>query len=239
VGYREFSPPRDLASLVECAWAIDAPTPPGPVLPDGCMDLIRMDGTIVVAGPDTAAATVGQREPVAGLRFRPGALPRLLGVPASELRNTRVALDQVVTVASPRSLINLTRQLGHASSGSQTAPWSVDMLHRLTARLSAGDAVDEVAEDAGWTSRTLRRHCHAVYGYGPATLRRVLRFRRAVQLLRTGTPVAQTAALTGYADQPHLSREVREFAGVAPGELAQSSGANRSTVVPSGSVTDA
>jgi hypothetical protein len=52
------------------------------------MDLIRMSGSVVVAGPDTSAfVNPSERESFVGLRFRPGALPRLLGVPAAELRN--------------------------------------------------------------------------------------------------------------------------------------------------------
>ena len=75
----------------------------------------------------------------------------------------------------------------------------------------------------------------AVYGYGPATLRRVLRFREAVRLLRSGHTVADAAAQVGYADQSHLSRQVRELAGVPAGRLY--SGAKRSIEVPSGSST--
>ena len=73
--------------------------------------------------------------------------------------------------------------------------------------------------------------------YAPAVLRRVLRFRRATDLLYAGVPLAEAAARAGYADQPHLSREVRLLAGVAPRQLA--SGANRSTPLPSGSFTTA
>ena len=74
----------------------------------------------------------------------------------------------------------------------------------------------------GWTTRTLHRRCLAAFGYGPSVLRRVLRFRRAVALLRAGVAPAEVAAQAGYADQPHLSREVREFAGVSPARLALS-----------------
>src|SRR5688572_24080384 len=79
VGYREFSPPTGLSDLVECAWVVDGPPGPVHVLPDGCMDLIRMDGRITVAGPDTApSVSPREGEPFVGLRFRPGVLPRLL-----------------------------------------------------------------------------------------------------------------------------------------------------------------
>lgn len=50
-------------------------------------------------------------------------------------------------------------------------------------------------------------------------LRRVLRLRRAVDLLRAGVAPAEVAARAGYADQPHLSREVRALAGRSPGQF--------------------
>jgi len=111
-------------------------------------------------------------------------------------------------------------------------------LSHVTGALAGGAAVSHVAGQVGWSARTLQRQCTVVYGYGPATLRRILRFRRAVRLLGDGLPSTEVAARAGYADQPHLHREVRELAGVPLASLRQdSSGANRSTQLPSGSAT--
>jgi AraC-like DNA-binding protein len=119
----------------------------------------------------------------------------------------------------------------------ETAPWSLPLLSRVTASLSAGSAVTDIAREVGWSSRTMQRQCSAVYGYGPATLRRILRFRRAVRLLDDGLPYIEVAARAGYADQPHLHREVRELAGVPLAAMRQDSGANKSAQLPSGSAT--
>jgi AraC-like DNA-binding protein len=201
------------------------------------MDLIRMDGRIVVAGPDTVASVSPRDEdPFSGLRFRPGALPRLLGVPAYELRNDRVPLRDLRT-QPPRtgSLVELAVDLASEGPAAETAPWPLPLLRHVTGRLAAGSGVAGLAREVGFSSRTLQRHCAAVYGYGPATLRRVLRFRRAVRLLEDGLPFAEVAAFAGYADQPHLHREIRELAGVSASQFV--SGANTSTQLPSGSVT--
>jgi AraC-like DNA-binding protein len=204
------------------------------------MDLIRMDGRIIVAGPDTGAS-VSQHgaEPFVGLRFRPGMLPRLLGVPAAELRNTRVPLaDLGVPAAQPGSLVELTTALASDAPSSETAPWSMAVLGHVTRSFAGGAAVARVADQIGWSSRTLQRQCTAVYGYGPATLRRILRFRRALQLMDRGASYAEAAAAAGYSDQPHLYREMRDLSGTGLSSLRQdSSGANRSTQVPSGSAT--
>jgi methylphosphotriester-DNA--protein-cysteine methyltransferase len=101
----------------------------------------------------------------------------------------------------------------------ETAPWSLATLHRVTHRFAAGAGVAGVADEIGWAARTMQRQCDAVYGYGPATLRRILRVRAAVALLRSGRSTAEAAATAGCADRPHLHRDVREFAGTSVGAL--------------------
>ncbi|MGE0838527.1 DUF6597 domain-containing transcriptional factor [Pseudonocardia sp.] len=231
-GYRELPAPPSLRSEVECGWRAGVPadaTPvDGNVLPDGCMDLMWIDGHVVVAGPDTTAHPV-HRSPGSlthGLRLHPGAAPALLGVPATELRNLRVPLTELAPTAARRTaaavddgrdplaaLADLARRL-RAEHG---AP---DPAVRAAARhIAAGRSVADTADTMGWTLRTLYRRAAAAFGYGPATLRRVLRFRVAVALLAAGRAPADVAAHAGYADQPHLSREVRDLAGVTVGTL--------------------
>jgi len=240
VGYREFSPPAALRDLIECAWVVDGPPEAVRVLPDGCMDLMRIDGRIIVAGPDTrASVSPHDGEPFVGLRFHPGVLPRLLGVPAADLRNDRVALTELRSgFPRRRTLTEVAAVLASNEPRPETAPWSLALLGRVTRSLAVGSAVADVAREIGWSNRTIQRQCTSVYGYGPATLRRILRFRRAVLLLGDGLPPTEVAARTGYADQPHLHREVRDLAGVPVASLRQeSNGANRSTQLPSGSAT--
>lgn len=239
MGYRETAPPLELADLVETAWSADGGGDVR-VLPDGCMDLIRMGDRIVVAGTDaTAMVTTRGPEAASGLRFRPGVLPRLLGVPAAELVDQRVPLDELCSVADGLELAEIAGELAAKPPRTETAPWRLTTLRHVTARLGAGAPVAQVAGETGWSTRTLQRQCNAVYGYGPATLRRVLRFRRAVTLVRSGLPLAEVSSRAGYADQPHLHREVREFAGLTATALTEryANGANRSTDVPSGSTT--
>ncbi|KWX57183.1 AraC family transcriptional regulator [Mycobacterium sp. NAZ190054] len=235
MGYREFPAPAPLHDLAECVWVGEGARR-ARILPDGCMDLIEMDGTVMIAGPDTSAFISEQHCPVAtGIRFRPGALPRLLGVPAGEFRGARVALDAVRPDAAAGSVQAAAARLVRGAATRETAPWPLAQLTHVTTRFAAGASVQSVADEMGWSARNLQRQSFAVYGYGPATLRRILRFRRAVDLLRTGRSVADTAHAVGYADQAHLSRQVRELAGVTAGQLACE--ANRSTDVPSGSST--
>ena len=89
----------------------------------------------------------------------------------------------------------------------------------LAARLAVGRPVGAVAAEVGLGDRALHRRCRHLFGYGPKTLARILRMRRALALARAGTPLAEVAAHAGYADQAHLTRDVRDLAGVPPGVL--------------------
>jgi AraC-like DNA-binding protein len=206
------------------------------VLPDGCMDLLWMDGRPVIAGPDEVAhvhgATAGER--VAGLRFRPGVLPTLLGVPAEELVGRRVPLADVVDTVPWRRVLDpdddplgagdpiaafeallapVLRAAG--STGSSSDHWDL-----VVGALERGVPVAELARSLGYSERHLSRRCRQHIGYGPAHLRRVLRLQRALALRRDGTATALSAVLAGYADASHLHRDVRDLAGAPWSQLS-------------------
>jgi AraC-like DNA-binding protein len=69
----------------------------------------------------------------------------------------------------------------------------------------------------GWGPRQLERQFRDSVGFGPKTLCRLARFHRVVRAVESaggGTPGwARLALQNGYADQSHLAREFREFAG--------------------------
>lgn len=251
--YRELAPdrlPGPVRGLVECAWRAEAPADgvsEQRVLPDGCMDLLLIDGRVHVAGPDTAAhlAHSAPGSVSTGLRFRPGALPALLGVTADALRDLRADLADVLSPASGRPAgTRLTVACGSAGAAHahlddgglapllattvallaaaerDRRPLPEPLPHEALRALGHGMPAAELAARLGVTTRTLHRRCVATLGYGPSVARRVLRFRTAAGLLHAGTAPAEVAARAGYADQPHLSREVRALAGVSPAALA-------------------
>jgi AraC-like DNA-binding protein len=194
------------------------------VLPDGCLDLMWVGGRLVVAGPDTsvqlASSAAGER--FVALRFAHGAGPRILGVPASELVDTRVRLAQLWPGAEVR---RLTERMAEARDPAAVLESiAADRLRRhgppdpvagaIAARLRAGDSVAATADAVSLSARHLHRRCQDLFGYGPKTLARVLRLERALAMARAGTPFATVAATAGYADQAHLAREVKSLAGV-------------------------
>lgn len=78
-----------------------------------------------------------------------------------------------------------------------------------------------MADRLGLSTRQLHRRCLSSFGYGPRRLTRVLRLSRLCDERGSSVPLAQLAHATGYADQAHLSREVRELAGTTPARLVQ------------------
>jgi AraC-like DNA-binding protein len=237
-GYREQSPPAGLLPSVACLWARVVWSETGAVaevLPDACVDLIWEQGHgIFVAGPDTGpvpsvtpAGTV-----LAGVRFVPGAAGPALGLPMSELLNQRVDAADLGTAPAT--------ELARALPGSLAPAQALQVLARMTGALTAegpadpvashaarmlrrpGTRAESVAERLDVSDRQLRRRCRAAVGYGPATLRRVLRFRRFVAWADAGAPggdLAAAAAALGYADQAHLTRECTRLAGLTPAAL--------------------
>lgn len=232
--YREQAAPAALAGVVACLWRTETGRPRQQrVLPDGCMDLIWMAGSVYVAGPDTCAflTTLNPGQVISGVRFRPGAAPAVLGVPAHVLRDQRVRLDELWPGTT---LIERIAQAPHRASALAAAVTSrvtasqhgLEPDHALSAvvaQLRAGSSVAATANALGWTERALHRRCLDAFGYGPSVLRRILRFRMALRLAGKGAPFAITAARAGYADQAHLAREVRALAGVPLGQLVRDS----------------
>lgn len=194
-----------------------------PVLPDGCMDLLWIGGRLLVAGPDTRAETPSGPDggSYAGIRFAPGTAPALLGVPAHELRDRRIALADLWTEALVRELTE--RVAGAADPAAALEDIAVrraadsgppdPAMRSVAAQLDSGRTVAQTAQAVGLGARQLHRRSLAAFGYGPKTLARVLRLQRALALVRTGMPYAEAAFLAGCADQAHLAREMRELGG--------------------------
>jgi AraC-like DNA-binding protein len=92
-------------------------------------------------------------------------------------------------------------------------------LARAWSRLQATGGTIRIAaltDELGCSRRHLAARFREHVGVPPKTIGRILRFRRAVALLRGGAEPAGAAQACGYADQPHLNREFRALAGATP-----------------------
>jgi len=199
------------------------------ILPDGCMDLLLTDRELIVAGPDsrawTGSAEAGTR--YAGIRFAPGTAPGFLGVPARELLNERVLLRDLWSPARSRRLLDRVRSAADPALALEEAAVSLaeeppdrlitHVLRSVRNGMLRGRAgVLDLASSVGLSERQLHRRCLNAFGYGPKMLDRVLRMNVALDQARTGIALADVAVLTGYADQAHLTRDVKALTGVPP-----------------------
>jgi AraC-like DNA-binding protein len=200
--------------------------PPGDgavrVLPDGCLDIIWNDGAVFVAGPDTRTEIVSSPagSHFAALRFADGTGPAVLGVPADELTDREVPLADLWPAAEVRRLAEAPDPVAALEAAALRRWRQPDpAMVALSAGARAGRPVGAIADACGLSPRHLQRRCKTAFGYGPKTLARILRLQRTLALARGGHPFADVSATAGYADQAHLSREVRALAGVPLGVL--------------------
>lgn len=190
------------------------------------MDLIWDGARLFIAGPDTKARwhPSPRDTPYVGLRFSHGLGPGFLGAAANEVRDLSPDLDSVWPSGEARVLgqhvsadpvVALERWLVN-----RAARYEPPQLGGAVFQLAAsGASVTSMADRLGYGTRQLHRRCLPLFGYGPQHLSRVLRFLRALRAARTGLCLAQVAAITGFADQAHLTRDVRDLAGITPARL--------------------
>ena len=228
--YREHPPPPALAAHFLCVWSQVVGPGEQPlshrVLPDGCADLVWIGAAPpVVAGPATRPTliTLAPRTRVLGLRLRPGVVPRVLGLPASDLLDRDTPLADLPRAlrpvgAAPSLAAAQAALLGRLADAGPPDP----LMAAATAWLARHPAgrIEALARRLEIGERRLHRHFVAAIGYGPKTFQRVLRLQRLLALGgRSTAGLAQLAAEAGYADQAHMSREVRALTGRSPTAL--------------------
>jgi AraC-like DNA-binding protein len=174
-----------------------------------------------------------------GVCFRSGVAPSLLGVAASELLDARVRLDQLWGGRAARELAERIScqydddgravELENAARQMVAGAWGLDVVaFEVTDRLRTARTASmrDLARATHLSERQLHRRCAAAFGYGPEFLLRIHRIQRFLQLARDGSGPPRLASLAvdaGYADQPHLTREVRSLMGTTPAQLLRGS----------------
>lgn len=237
--YHERPAAPSLGESFACIWVHQMPktgAPPIIVTPDGNIDLQWIEGAFRVAGPDKGPQTeiLPAGALIIGFRFRPAAAAAWLGVPASDLLDQRVALEELWGAKARRLAAGVRQQGGVASLVSSLeavliahgAAHATDVPMRAAFDLIRhgpppdASLVPWLMRALSMSERTLRRRFDQNFGYGPKTLDRILRYQRFLRLARQSRqPTAIQAAEAGYADQAHLVRESRRMTGNTPLQL--------------------
>lgn len=112
-----------------------------------------------------------------------------------------------------------------ARPGDAPPPWlfrAREAIEDLSA--NPGLQVRDIAALVGVHPVSLARRYRRHFGHSPAAAIRHARISRAIGALTGAVPLADLAAATGYADQSHLTREVRAFYGLPPRRLTAAFG---------------
>ncbi len=190
----------------------------------------------VVGGLQASPALIahdGNQEGVA-IELSPLGCRAVFRMPARALWNTSLELDEIAgpvghelwerlqdTVGWERRFAIVDSVLGRLVRADPLEPALRRSWQLVTA--SAGTSpVSELARTVGWTRQHFARRFADEFGLSPKLAGRVVRFDRARRLLQARPPfisIAQAAAVCGYYDQAHLTRDFVELAGCPPARL--------------------
>ena len=190
---------------------------------DGCWDLIfvfsPLHSQAILSGPTDAPSSfrylAGSRN--IGIRFHPSTY--------FEPVSARPALGILQSCD-----INVFKQF-ELFGGSWRAP-EYDTVEALVGCFADAGIIRQdrivraVLDGTGYavTPRTAQRRFGAVTGIPPRFHMRIRRANAAMELLRARHSIADVAYATGFADQAHMTRVLKCYAGLTPAEISRTSG---------------
>jgi AraC-like DNA-binding protein len=168
---------------------------------------------------------------VAGIRFKPGGASAFMNIPANDISETSIPLNDIMpgfansaadaageTRSPTRMACALDRllleRLHRARRPDALSAHAVCALGTLTPSLR----IDALAQVMGVTHKRLERNVKRHTGLTPKQMGRTLRFIHAVRLLDSGRSgsLADLAQCLGFTDQAHFNREFKAMAGLSP-----------------------
>ena len=206
----------------------------GTVADDGPFDTTRATAyDVIVAGLHPVAARVEQPADQSGVQLavHPLAARAVLGCRAAELQGQgdhghevlgRAAgelHDRVSSKTDSELRLDAIQDWVRAQADRRRMPVRPELIRAWQlVETSAGRCrVEDVARDVALSPRQLRALMGAEIGLSPKQLCRSFRFDHVIAQLAGGRRnLAEVAALTGYADQSHLTREFQQMAGCTP-----------------------
>ncbi len=226
--------PASVTRLVDAYWSFRGAASAHRVLPDGSIDFVfDLDtGSARVVGPMRSAQVLELPATTSlfGVRFVPGAGSAFIDAEAKALLDVDAPLSELTRAGS----FHLAERVAEAETDRERAELVTKFLCNTAFRLRPLDArvqsavarlarpayaVSRVAADIGIGERQLERLFRERVGVAPKLYARIARLQRALLLAGRGGNNAGLALHAGYADESHLARDVRELAGVTPGEL--------------------
>ncbi|MEZ5830729.1 MAG: AraC family transcriptional regulator [Dongiaceae bacterium] len=245
MAYQQHEPIAAFRSVIDAYWInrarVGDAAPFDRVLPDGCIDLIFRGGA--AGGRLFAGALIerpmfvsgGETAWFVGVRFRPAMARALLDIdpvdcrdreiPAAAIAGSLAALEaRLQDCASSHDALGILRRAVDERLAQGERRLAPQRVCEAIDRLARGAEIQRVARMLGMAERTLHRDLVCWSGLAPKSLARILRMQRCLAALRAGrAPLALVALRLGYADQAHMTRELKELTGFRPSEIAAAS----------------
>jgi AraC-like DNA-binding protein len=192
----------------------------------------EVTGSSILGGARAApyCTSIADPAPTVGAMLRPGAVELLSGAPARVLAGAHTRLEDIWPSAD---LAELRERLATVTDGERRLAVletffarhlpRVRGVHPLVAhalaRFRTGFSVAHVVEETSYSHRHFAHTFEEAVGLTPKTYGRLLRFGRVLDSLKAApnASLADSAAAEAYADQAHMSRDFKAFAGITPG----------------------
>lgn len=189
----------------------------------------------LLLSPDVIEAPPGPSA-VLGMRLLPAGALGVLGRPLHELTGLTVDLEDVVAGAATELAERCASAGSPAARLRAAAAWidarvrahrgpdaAVAWMARELERRAGAVSIARLRERTGWSKSRLTTVFREQIGVPPKTLARILRFRKALEMVNAGAfTLAEIAQAAGYYDQPHFNAEFRTLSGFTPtGYLAR------------------
>jgi AraC-like DNA-binding protein len=237
-GYKEHDADPRLAPWVACYWTHTVAAElrgSHPVVPDGCIDLLFDSGTesLRVVGTMTRTLWAEDRGPrqFVGVRFNPGGAVPFLRERADRFTDDVAEVGDVLGAAgsglkhelldsgSEAERVRLVERFLLRRSRTDVAPvdsriaWATSELRAAPRR-----RIDSLAHELGMSRQYVRRLFLEHTGLSPKAFARIARLERLLEAVRGGAGLAEAAVTSGYADQAHMHKELKDLVGVTPAD---------------------
>ncbi|HEU0002222.1 MAG TPA: DUF6597 domain-containing transcriptional factor [Ktedonobacteraceae bacterium] len=254
--YRTYTPQPPLAAFVESFWLYEGYNPPHAKerrLPDGSMELVinlREDAIrlydsqqhdqfrsvrgCVISGMQTKYVVLDTTDQASmmGIHFKAGGAFPFLDLPASELRDETVSLDEIwgATVNELRDQLReaqipeirfhmleqaLLAQIVRPLARHPAVTFALNEFQNTTHTRTIADVTGQI----GLSSRRFISIFNKEVGLTPKLFCRIRRFQEALKCINGGKQIdwADIALTRGYFDQAHFIHEFQMFSGFNPG----------------------
>jgi AraC-like DNA-binding protein len=192
----------------------------------------RLPGT-VLCGPHSSFFVIdtAEQDSVMGIHFKPGGAFPFFKLPADELQNLHVSLEdlwgteaellreRLLEAPSPEIKFQVLEKCLIAQTAKPMERHrAVHHALALFRNIHTAPAMADVSDQIGISSRRLIQLFSNEVGLTPKLFCRVRRFQQVLQTLRNGTEFdwSEIAADCGYYDQAHFIHDFKAFSGINP-----------------------